>query len=104
MVELQTGTLPAIGTTATHTWNLGLRDLTVTLETAGWWCRGQCGAYGLTPAPDKAGYCLLGSDPAFYILGQQLDGTVPLYRFYSPSTEDTFLVTNPGVPDSPGEW
>ena len=99
-VESWTGTLPAIGTTATHTWNPGLRDLTVTLEIIGGGAEDS--RYGLTPAPDKAGYVSVGSDPAFYILGQQLDGTVPLYRFYSPTTEDTFLVTNPGVPDSPG--
>ena len=99
-VESWTGTLPAIGTTATHTWNPGLRDLTVTLEIIGGGAEDS--RYGLTPAPDKPGYVSVGSDPAFYILGQQLDGTVPLYRFYSPSTEDTFLVTNPGVPDSEG--
>ena len=99
-VDSWTGTLPAIGTTATHTWNPGLRDLTVTLEIIGGGAEDS--RYGLTPAPDKAGYVSVGSDPAFYILGQQLDGTVPLYRFFSPSTEDTFLVTNPGAPDSTG--
>ena len=53
-VDSWTGTLPAIGTTATHTWNPGLRDLTVTLEIIGGGAEDS--RYGLTPAPDKAGY------------------------------------------------
>lgn len=49
-----------------------------------------------------AGYSRTSSEAAFYIYKNYTTGTVPLYRFYSPSTTDTFLTTNPGLPDSQG--
>ena len=52
----------------------------------------------------KAGYTLTGNGSAgFYILINPIAGvTVPLFRFYSNAKHDTFLTTNPGMPDSPG--
>ena len=59
-------------------------------------------AYHLEPnAP--AGYTLTNAKPAFYILKNHERNSVPLYSFYSSSTIDTFLTTNPGAPDSPGD-
>ena len=51
----------------------------------------------------KAGYTLTNTEPAFYILRDPIQGkTVPLFRFFSTLKYDTFLTTNPGMPDSPG--
>ena len=51
----------------------------------------------------KAGYVLTNTSPAFYILRDPIPGkSVPLFRFYSSLKQDTFLTTNPGMPDSPG--
>lgn len=49
-------------------------------------------------------YSRVGSgDPAFYILKDPIENlTVPLFKYYSSSNDDTFLTTNPGQPDSPG--
>ena len=52
----------------------------------------------------KAGYTLTNTEPGFYILRDPIPGkTVPLFRFYSTLKHDTFLTTNPGMPDSPGQ-
>ena len=51
----------------------------------------------------KAGYTLTNTAPAFYILRDAIAGkTVPLFRFFSTEKYDTFLTTNPGLPDTPG--
>ena len=51
----------------------------------------------------KAGYTLTNTSPAFYILRDPIPGkSVPLFRFYSTLKQDTFLTTNPGMPDTPG--
>ena len=52
----------------------------------------------------KAGYTLTNTEPGFYILRDPIPGkTVPLFRFYSTAKHDTFLTTNPGMPDTPGQ-
>ena len=99
-VDSWTGTLPAVGTKTTHTWNPGVQNLTVELEIIGGGAEDS--RYGLTPTPDKVGYVSVGSDPAFYLLTNQVDGSVPVYRFFSISGDDTFLTTNPGTPDTTG--
>ena len=51
----------------------------------------------------KAGYTLTNTEPGFYILRDPIPGkTVPLFRFFSTAKYDTFLTTNPGMPDTPG--
>ena len=75
------------------------RSLDVEIEIT----RGGAGinhAYHLEPTA-PSGYTLTGGK--FYILKDKLDGTVPLFRFYSSTRVDTFLTTNPGQPDSPGQ-
>ena len=55
------------------------------------------------PNGAKSGYTLTNSKPAFYILAQPIENvTVPLFRFYSTTQQDTFLTTNPGQPDTAG--
>lgn len=57
--------------------------------------------YGTDPSA-PAGYSRVSSEPAFYMLAKKQENSVALYKFYSPSRDDTFLTTNPGAPDSPG--
>ena len=53
-----------------------------------------------TPPP---GYVLTKQTPVFWVLKDEIKGvTVPLFRYFSNTQEDTFLTTNPGQPDSPG--
>lgn len=58
-------------------------------------------AYGLE-ASAPVGYNRTSTEASFYILPDRGAKTVPLYKYYSTSTTDTFLTTNPGQPDSPG--
>ena len=99
-IDSWSGTLPATGTTTTHTWNAGKNDLTVELEVTGPGANDH--RYGLSSTPDP-GYNLVSDEPAFYILEAPGEGAVPLYRFYSSSVQDTLLTVNPGKPDGPGE-
>ena len=96
-----TGSLPASGTKTTYTFNAGRRQLSVILEVTGAGAKDH--RYGLSPTPDKPGYVNTGPDPAFYVLQEQAEGSVPLFRFYSAASEDTLLTINPGKPDSRGE-
>ena len=53
-----------------------------------------------TPPP---GYALTKQTPVFWVLKEEIRGvTVPLFRYFSNTQEDTFLTTNPGQPDTPG--
>ncbi|UNH61209.1 hypothetical protein SSZBM1_92 [Synechococcus phage S-SZBM1] len=57
--------------------------------------------YGTDPTA-PAGYTRVSSEPAFYMLKYKQENSIPLFRFYSSNRQDTFLTTNPGLPDSPG--
>mgnify|MGYP003321965782 FL=1 len=60
-------------------------------------------AYHSTATP-PAGYTLTSSTPAFYLLqNEEGTSTVPLFKYYSGTNNDTFLTANPGQPDSPGD-
>lgn len=95
-----TGNLPSEGTTSTYTFSAGRNQMTVEAEVIGGVVDDH--RYGFTPTPDLAGYSAVSTEPAFYILQDQAEGSIPLFRFYSSSTTDTFLTTNPGRPDSKG--
>ena len=100
-VESWSGTMPAIGTTWEHSWNAGKGTVYVKVTVVDGAGSGQDHAYGReTVAP--AGYDRVHTGPAFYILQYPERGTVPLYKFYSPTTVDTMLTTNPGAPDTEG--
>lgn len=59
-------------------------------------------AYDQSAAPG-AGYTNTSSGQAFYILKYPIESvTVPLFKYYSTSKTDTFLTTNPGMPDTDG--
>ena len=59
-------------------------------------------AYDDSAAPG-AGYTATSSGQAFYVLKYEIPSvTVPLFKYYSPSKTDTFLTTNPGMPDTEG--
>ena len=102
-VQSWSGSLPAIGTEVDYTFNAGQRDCTVTLQVIGGSSSGADHRYGLSPTPDKPGYTITNDgEPVFYLLKNPVTGAVPLWRYYSPSTEDTFLTINPGRPESRG--
>lgn len=102
-IESFSGSLPAIGTSVDYTFNAGLRDTTVKLQVIGGSGTAADHRYGLTANPDMPGYTTSNDgEPAFYIYKNRERGTVPLYRFYSPTLKDTFLTINPGTPDSKG--
>ena len=59
-------------------------------------------AYDDSAAPGP-GYQNTSSGQAFYILKNEIQGvTVPLFKYYSATKTDTFLTTNPGMPDTDG--
>ena len=102
-VQSFSGSLPAIGTEVDHTFNAGKRDLTFKVEVIEAGGSTSDHRYGLTPQPDKAGYTTTNQgEPAFYILKDRVKGSVPLFRSFSETTQDTFLTINPGAPDSKG--
>ena len=94
------GNLPSEGTTSTYTFSAGRNQMTVEAEVLGGVADDH--RYGFSATPDLAGYSAVSTEPAFYILKNQVQGSIPLFRFYSSSTTDTFLTTNPGKPDSKG--
>ena len=96
-----TGTMPAVGTSWSHSWNAGKGTVNVKVTIVEGPGAGHDTAYGREDVA-PAGYTLVNSDPAFYILDRITRGAVPLFKFYSASHIDTFLTTNPGAPDSPG--
>jgi hypothetical protein len=102
-VESWSGSLPSIGTETNYTFNAGQRDCVVTLQVIGGAASGGDHRYGLTPTPDKPGYVVSNDgEPVFYLLKNPVPGAVPLWRYYSSSTVDTFLTINPGAPESRG--
>ena len=100
-VESFTGTMPAVGTTWNHSWNGGKGTVNVKVTIIEGPGSGQDTRYG-REAIAPAGYSLVNADPSFYILDRKARGSIPLYRFYSPTNVDTFLTTNPGSPDTTG--
>ena len=102
-VQSFSGSLPAIGTEVEHTFNAGKRDLTFKVEVIEAGGSTSDHRYGLTSQPDKGGYTTTNQgEPAFYILKDRVKGSVPLFRSFSETTQDTFLTINPGAPDSKG--
>lgn len=88
-----------VGDSFTASLNGGRGNVTVTFTLIAGVTSGTDHSYGTSPNP-PAGYISLGI--SFYLLKEQVQGSVPLFKYYSFSREDTFLTTNPGEPDSPG--
>ena len=100
-VQSFSGTMPAKGTTWEHSWNAGKGTVYVKVTVIEGPGAGNDTAYG-REAIAPAGYSLVNSEPAFYILDRKARGSIPLYKFYSSQNVDTFLTTNPGSPDTEG--
>lgn len=97
-----TGTLPSVGTEQDFTFNGDKKNVTITLMVTEGSGAGSDHSYG-TSASAPAGYVMTSSDPAFYLHKKATPGSVPVYKFYSSEWQDTFLTTNPGQPDGPGQ-
>ncbi len=94
------------GTEYTSTFNGGKSNVTVKITIVGGG-KGRDTWYGYSNVPGEVpaapfGYVLTSTTPAFYVLKEEANGSVPLFKFYSNTTDDTFLTTNPGMPDSSG--
>lgn len=96
------GTLPSVGTEQNFSFPGDTGNITVTLMVTDGADDETDNAYGKeSTAP--AGYQLVGNGPAFYLHKNQTTGSIPVYKFYSQPWVDTFLTTNPGEPDGPGQ-
>ena len=98
-----TGTLPAVGTEASATFTGDLASFNVALMVIEGNAAGTNHDYG-TSSTAPSGYTLTSSQPVFYLHERKKDDrSVPVYKYYSSATVDTFLTTNPGQPDAEGE-
>tara|TARA_B100001996_G_scaffold129498_1_gene98362 strand:+ start:871 stop:5277 length:4407 start_codon:yes stop_codon:yes gene_type:complete len=95
-----------VGDVFTSTFNGGKATVSVSITIIGTG-QGRDHTYFRSMTPDGVpsapfGYNLTSTTPAFYVLRDQSNGSVPLFKFFSDSTQDTLLTCNPGEPDSPG--
>jgi len=94
-----TGTA-AVGTTWTYNFNVGNNTAYLDFEVVG---QKEGDHLYTNENVSPSGYSLTQSEPVFHVLKEPIaDKTVPIYSFYSASNTDSFLTTNPGAPDGPG--
>ena len=96
-----------VGDVFTSTFNGGKATVSVSITIVGSG-QGRDHTYFRSMTPDGIpsapfGYNLTSTTPAFYVLRDESQGSVPLFKFFSESTQDTLLTINPGEPDSPGK-
>ena len=94
-----TGTAP-VGTTWTYSFNVGNNTAFLDFEVIG---QKEGDHLYTNESASPSGYSLTQSAPVFHVLKEPIQGkTVAIYSFYSSSNTDSFLTTNPGAPDGPG--